>query len=234
MASTNHTTNYNLSQFIGADKPAWLSDYNGDMGKIDAGIAAAASTATGADGKADANTTKIGTLANLTTTDKTSCVAAINEVDANADTAQGTANAAGNIANQAKTTADGLVTYLNINTFGTGTITSSDGATITAGTVRYGVNSDGSLGKVYGAVVYTPVSAPTLTITTGLRPSSQFTILDGAIIQDGNDKELYTKDITVGTDGKISISLQAYFNNRRIKVIFQPYLIFAKDFGDQA
>ena len=35
MASTNHTTNYSLSQFVGSDKPAWLGDYNQDMDKID-------------------------------------------------------------------------------------------------------------------------------------------------------------------------------------------------------
>lgn len=35
MSSTNKTTNYELSQFIGSDKPAWLVDYNGDMSKID-------------------------------------------------------------------------------------------------------------------------------------------------------------------------------------------------------
>lgn len=36
MTATNHTTNYNLSQFAGTDRPTWLGDYNGDMGKIDA------------------------------------------------------------------------------------------------------------------------------------------------------------------------------------------------------
>lgn len=41
MGATNHTTNYNLSQFVGTDKPAWLQDYNGDMSKIDVGINAA-------------------------------------------------------------------------------------------------------------------------------------------------------------------------------------------------
>ncbi len=41
MGATNHTANYNLSQFVGTDKPAWLQDYNGDMTKIDAGINAA-------------------------------------------------------------------------------------------------------------------------------------------------------------------------------------------------
>ena len=36
MAATNHTENYNLSQFVGTDRPTWLGDYNGDMSKIDA------------------------------------------------------------------------------------------------------------------------------------------------------------------------------------------------------
>lgn len=37
MASTTKTTNLELSQFVGTDKPAWLTDYNGDMQKIDNG-----------------------------------------------------------------------------------------------------------------------------------------------------------------------------------------------------
>ena len=36
MTATNHTRNYNLSQFVGTDRPTWLGDYNGDMTKIDA------------------------------------------------------------------------------------------------------------------------------------------------------------------------------------------------------
>lgn len=35
MASTNKTTNYELSQYIGTDKPTYLGDYNSDMSKID-------------------------------------------------------------------------------------------------------------------------------------------------------------------------------------------------------
>lgn len=49
MTATNHTGNYNLSQFVGTDHPTWLGDYNGDMERIDAqlkrnadGIASAA------------------------------------------------------------------------------------------------------------------------------------------------------------------------------------------------
>lgn len=38
MASTNKTSNLELSQFIATDTPTWLVDYNGDMEKIDTGV----------------------------------------------------------------------------------------------------------------------------------------------------------------------------------------------------
>lgn len=38
MSSTNKTTNYELSQYIGSDKPSYLGDYNSDMLKIDTAI----------------------------------------------------------------------------------------------------------------------------------------------------------------------------------------------------
>lgn len=53
MGSTNLTPNYELSQFIGTDKPAWLQDYNGDMLKIDTGIAGAKTAADNAQSTAD-------------------------------------------------------------------------------------------------------------------------------------------------------------------------------------
>lgn len=69
MSSTNKTTNYNLSQFLGSDKPAWLVDYNSDMSAIDTQMkanadaaASAQSTANGADSKADTNAGAISTL----------------------------------------------------------------------------------------------------------------------------------------------------------------------------
>lgn len=46
MSSTNKTTYYKLSQYIGTDKPTYLSDYNSDMSKIDAGIHDVQETAT--------------------------------------------------------------------------------------------------------------------------------------------------------------------------------------------
>lgn len=232
MSSTNKTTNYDLSQFVGSDKPAWLQDYNTDMSKIDTGIHNAAATASGADGKADANTTAIGDLTYLSTSTKNNLVAAINEVDGNADTAQGTANNASNTANTAKTTADGLVKFLNINTFATSTVTSSDSATIT-GSVRNATNADGSLGKVYGGIILTPANAPTITISTGLRPSSPITIQDLVILQDiGNNKEIYTRNVAIETNGNATIDIPSAFNGRAVKIILPPCLIFAQDFGD--
>lgn len=35
MTATNKTENYELSQFVGTDRPTWLGDYNSDMSKID-------------------------------------------------------------------------------------------------------------------------------------------------------------------------------------------------------
>lgn len=57
MSSTNKTPNYNLSQYIGTDKPTYLGDYNGDMLKIDTQLKAnadSASNATAAAGTAQA------------------------------------------------------------------------------------------------------------------------------------------------------------------------------------
>lgn len=75
MGHTNQTANYNLPQFVGTDKPSWLGDINDAFAAIDTAIAAAASEASTADGKADAlgttvsgHTTQIGVLNNTVTT----------------------------------------------------------------------------------------------------------------------------------------------------------------------
>lgn len=48
MSSTNKTANYNLSQYIGTDKPTYLGDYNSDMLKIDNQLKANADSASNA------------------------------------------------------------------------------------------------------------------------------------------------------------------------------------------
>lgn len=54
MSSTNKTTNYKLSQYIGTDKPTYLGDYNSDMLKIDTQLKANADSASNAKSAAGA------------------------------------------------------------------------------------------------------------------------------------------------------------------------------------
>lgn len=91
MASTNKTSGFSLSQFIGTDKPSWLGDYNGDMLKIDTGMLDIKATAT---------------QANSTATSTASAVAA----------AQQTANSALTKANTNETSIAQLNTYLTCKT----------------------------------------------------------------------------------------------------------------------
>lgn len=67
MSSTNKTTYYNLSQYIGTDKPTYLGDYNSDMSKIDGAIHEVQETATTANqtaGEAVAKTTTLESQVN--------------------------------------------------------------------------------------------------------------------------------------------------------------------------
>ena len=51
MASTNKTTHFILSQFVGTDKASWLADYNNDMIKIDLALKTIQDLTVSADGK---------------------------------------------------------------------------------------------------------------------------------------------------------------------------------------
>lgn len=241
MASTNKTSNYELSQFLGTDKPAWLSDYNTDMSKIDTQMKANADAASAADGAASSANTSIGTLSNLTTDAKTSVVAAVNEVDSHADSAQSTASSALSGATAANTAIAALQSYLSLNNAtsyssnnftivsGGGSIdTSSDNLTV----VR---NTDGTLCKIYGYISVSNVtvgqaSRVKLNVDTGLRPASQIVVNDTGICQSGSAIARLT--ITINTDGTVEFSGYASANN----VIMRPLacVIFVQDFGDQS
>lgn len=240
MSSTNKTTNYELSQFIGTDKPAWLTDYNGDMSKIDTGIKNAADAATIADGKGTTANTNIGTLANLTTDEKTNLVVAINEVDSHADTAQSTANTASNTANAAKTTADtALLNVQNFNLTTFSTITFS-GANLDNNwkTLSLAKNGDGSLCKVYGELRCTYQGSTETTYTsgdTGLRPSTDITV-NGIVLRrtDGSDgsSRMFMQPMTIKTDGTITVTCGSASSVSGLRFYFMASLIFVKDFGD--
>lgn len=113
---TNSTSNYELSQFVGTDKPTFLGDYNGDMLKIDTAIAGVDAKAIGADSKADtaitaANTASdtasgAATLANTANTNANSALATAGNAATAASAAQSSADAAGTAASAAGAKAD--------------------------------------------------------------------------------------------------------------------------------
>lgn len=101
MASTNKTVTLELSQFIATDKPSWLTDYNGDMEKIDtfaAGVDADVSSA-----KSDAASAKstAQTASNTAQQAQTAATQAQNtaqQAQTTAETSQSTANTALSVA----------------------------------------------------------------------------------------------------------------------------------------
>lgn len=93
MSSTNQTATIGLSQYIGTDKPTYLSDYNGDMLKIDNAIAAdrdsiatAQNKADGADGKADANAQAIATISDSLNNTSNGLVKRVTDVEGDVNT----------------------------------------------------------------------------------------------------------------------------------------------------
>lgn len=242
MASTNKTTNYNLSQFIGSDKPAWLSDYNQDMSKIDTGLKNAADTATSASGTATAANTAIGDITNLNTTAKTDLVAAINEVDTNADTAQNTANTASTTATAARDAAAALTNTLNINTYKSysNTDVTCTGGTCTGGTMYVASNSQGTLFKVYGNFVITSSASAgnQIRITlpnTGISRDAAYTIANAGIgyctsVQN-NGVFINAVSIDVDATGNLVLSFTVQGPFSYVARLF-PCLYFNSDFGD--
>lgn len=237
MSSTNKTTNYELSQFVGSDKPAWLADYNTDMGKIDAGMKGNADAINVTDGKADTNATNIGTLANLNTSAKTDLVSAVNEVYTTAGTANSTATQASTNANSAKTEADALSAYLSITN--TGSVTASvTGGNISSQSMNYALNTAGTLGKVYGRLTFTTSTTAETTVTIpvpAINVSQAITISSGAyytrIVNNSFDGIGY-RDMTINPNGNITLTIPATSTNARISVWLPPCLYFFTDFGD--
>lgn len=234
MSSTNKTTNYELSQFVSTDKPAWLTDYNQDMSKIDTGIHTAQSTATGADGKADANATNIGDMTYLSTTAKNTLVAAINEVDSNADTAQGTANSATATANEAKAIAEQVKAQFNF-TYSDVVCTIQNGSfDSNNNTLHIAKNSDGSIAKIYGRLRTTGGYGNIVSADTGLRPSQDITFAGTALRVVHNasaDQAPIYQTYTLKTDGKIYTDMPNQGSSMH-DILFLACVLFITDFGD--
>lgn len=243
MASTNKTTNYELSQFLGTDKPAWLSDYNTDMSKIDAQMKLNADAATAAQGDATSAGAAVGTLANLTTDAKTSAVAAINEVDSHADSAQGTASSALSAATGAATDVAALAAYhdlsvINNYTASSFTITQGSGTVRNSSSITVARNADGTLCKIYGTIIVDNPSGATIKVklntNTGLSTDSKITVASTGFTENlPSTYGLGGMAIDINTDGTLEFNTGAASGMTALVMRALACIIFVKNFGDE-
>lgn len=239
MASTNKTTNYDLSQYIGTDKPTYLSDYNGDMYKIDAqmktnadNIATAISSASTATSTANsANSTAQSALNTAETASSTASSAntTANNAQSTANSALATATTANANVTELSNTVDSLeadilkFNLVNFKTYATNEFTVNGSGSITYSTLTLATNSDGSIFKLYGQFNYTG-SINTVSINTTLRPENNYNINCAGI-----DSGMYPRTIEIATTGVIT--LPCYGADR--SNFYWPCLYFNKDFGDE-
>lgn len=115
-SSTNKTTNYDLPQFVGTDKPTWLGDFNEAMSAIDAGMHENATdissmesdvaTASAAASQASQDVSTLTSTVNTLSTNVSTATTTANNAQATATSALNTANTANSTANTANGKAD--------------------------------------------------------------------------------------------------------------------------------
>jgi hypothetical protein len=248
MSATNHTTNYNLPQFVGTDKPAWLGDINPAFSTIDTKIKEAKTA--GDQGISDASTAKNRADSAYTLAD-----------DANtaAGTAQTTANTAIGNAQNVATALNSFESKFNLTNVSTGTTSGTTG--IVLNNLKLAQCSDGSIFKFYGMFQINPSSsAPRSAIAgmvgkygvdTGLvllsAPDEAYTVNAGGYTYDndgsGNTKAFGGEDFVVGTNGHIYIfvddsssAVTSYISSGSNATVkrgwYVPAVYFNASFGD--
>ena len=241
MASTNKTTHYELSQYVGNDKPTYLTDYNNDMRNIDTGIYnaqtkadTAFANAGSADTKADnaqltanqaLNTagtanTNIGTMANLNTTDKTSVVNAINEVKEETDEVNERFN------------------FTTFTSYNASAVQNLSNGTLAECSMTLATNEDNSILKLYGQLVVDDATQNGVIRipATRLRPTEEITVNELGIrlgyVTNAGIGDIYSTRATFKTNGDIDLYIIASSQFWRSRAIYFPCVIFLKQFGD--
>lgn len=248
MSSTNHTTNYNLPQFVGSDKPAWLGDVNPAMSAIDSAMHTNATKAQ--QGIDDASTAKnradsAYTLADSAKTD--------------AGTAQTTANTAIGNASAVALALNNFEKKFNLNNVSDASITMTQGSS--AINAKLAQDSTGSIFKFYGVIQFNAFGTTGSVARTGIAgmagkygiatgcylnslPNEAYTISGAYTLNEvkQDDSIVYTisvRDIVVGTDGQIYIAVSSSSSNYTItngrfeRLYFPPCVYFNVDFGDE-
>lgn len=206
MASTNKTTNYDLPQFIGSDKPTWLGDFNEAMSTIDS---------------------QMKTNNDLASSSGTTATQALET----AGTALSTAEGADTKATQNETNINkfNLTTRTNINE---SDITPSSG-TIGTSTLALMSDATNSIFKLYGAISTAITTGGTYTFkfNSPLRPTENYTI-DGTGIVVSPNNNIFRIITSVDTNGEITLQCYISGSNGNATLILFPCLYFNTNFGD--
>ena len=225
MASTNKTQNYELSQYIGSDKPTYLGDYNTDMLKIDTQM------------KRNANdVASVGSTA--TTASETA-----NTALENASNAQTSANSANNIATTALQKANtnetkivNIENLLNLNdiiNYQAGNMTFQN-CSLIAGSLTVASNNNGSIGKIYGNLVIQNDGINQvkhiLISGTHLRPDTNI-VLNPVGVFSGTPGISEPISVSIDRNGNLDFTVYGSATGSGNVIIF-PCIYFMKDFGD--
>lgn len=230
MSSTNKTTNYNLSQYIGSDKPTYLGDYNSDMLKIDTQMKLNAD-----------NTSAANSLANTAKSTADSAVESASNAQTSANEAQTTANNAQTSASNANVKADNALAQIANFNLSDYIQKSGDDITITNGSrqggssINIAKNTEGSLAKIYGNIGILNVTGNvTVSCPSPLRPSAKFTIQNAGFVRHSYSgaEVIRGANISIDVDGTIEIPITRENNATYMYVNLLPILYWIKDFGD--
>lgn len=200
-ASTNKTTNYELPQFIGTDKPSWLGDINSAMSTIDTGMHDNATAIDGIESTvqtASATATQASQDVETLTETVTTHGGSITSIDGRVTTLEGDnatnkaniTNVTGrvsslesdnvvnkqNIAKNANSinNLESYFTLTDIRALTNPTI-SQGGGSVQTNDMHIALNSSGTYGKIYGRLVITGQTAyPRVRFTnTGIKGVTQ-------------------------------------------------------------
>ena len=148
MATTNTTTNYGLSQYVGSDVTSYLTNYNSDMTKIDAQMKRNADSAA----TANDNATIAVSTATTAASDASTALSTANTASSTAATAQTAAQDAQTAAGAAQTDAAAALRASASNSIGNLAPAYDPTLTYNVGDLVTYVDADNS-GKLYKCIV---------------------------------------------------------------------------------
>lgn len=232
MASTNKTQNYELSQYIGSDKPTYLGDYNADMLKIDTQMKRNADNVA----SVGATATTASETANTAIENASSAQTSADEAQTSANSANNTATTALQKANTNETKITNLENLFNLNDiiqYQSGNMTFQN-CSLIAGTLSVATNNNGSIGKIYGNLVIQNDGINQvkhiLISGTHLRPDTTIVLNPVGIFASSPS---LAESITVSIDRNGNLDITVFGSSTGTgNVIILPCIYFMKDFGD--